>query len=392
MAKKRRMNHTGFAVMSATTGLLKSIAYVLLIVGIALALSAMAITVVNDVFALVKQENIVTLKFDYEVTGQEMAEMLEENGVIQYAPVFRVFTVLKDVQSFKAGEYELNSTMDYGQIIDTLRGKKVRNIVRVTIPEGYTMKQIAELMEQNKVCLASEFIETANTYPFSHKVLQDVPMTENRLEGYLFPDPYEFYEDENTVSVVNKMLNNFEKRYTKAMRNLTEKNGKTIAEIVVLASLIEREAMWESERTMISGVIYNRLNAPDRFPMLQIDATLLYVTGHKESLTAEDLLIDSPYNTYMYEGLPPTAICNPGLNALLAAISPEQNEYYYYVLMVDEYCAYAKTEEEYLALLEKDRIDRENAAQGGDIIPEDELTEGLPSEDLPPNGDDNEEA
>ena len=331
MAKKRRMNHTGFAFMSATTGLLKSIAYVLLIVGISLAISAVVITVVNDVFALVKQENIVTLKLDYEVTSQEMSDMLEENGIIQYAPVFRVFTVLKDVQSFKSGEYELNSTMDYGQIIDTLRGKKARNIVKVTIPEGYTMKQIAELMEQNKVCLASEFIETANTYDFSHKVLEDVPMTENRLEGYLFPDTYEFYEDENTVSVVNKMLNNFEKRYTKAMRNLTEKNGKTIAEIVVLASLIEREAMWESERTMIAGVIYNRLNAPDRFPMLQIDATLLYVTGHKENLTAEDLLIDSPYNTYMYEGLPPTAICNPGLNALLAAISPEQNEYYYYV-------------------------------------------------------------
>ncbi len=331
MAKRKPINHAGFAFMSATTGLLKSIAYILLIVGVALTLSAVAVTVANDVFALVKQENIVTLELEYELTSQEMAELLEENGVIEYAPVFRLFTVLKDVQGFKSGKYELNSTMDYGQIIDTLRGKKAANIVKVTIPEGYTMKQIAELMEEKLVCSESEFINTANTYDFSHKVLQDVPMTENRLEGYLFPDTYEFYEGENTVSVINKMLNNFEKRYTKAMRNLTEKNGKTIAEIVVLASLIEREAMWESERTMIAGVIYNRLNAPDRFPKLQIDATLLYVTGHKENLTAEDLLIDSPYNTYLYDGLPPTAICNPGLNAMLAAISPEQNEYYYYV-------------------------------------------------------------
>jgi len=331
MAKKRRMNHAGFAFMSATTGLLKSIAYVLLIVGIALALSAMAITVANDVFALVKQENIVTVELEYEVTSEEMAQILEENGVIEYAPVFRLFTVLKNVQGFKEGKYELNSTMDYGQIIDNLRGKKVRNIVKVTIPEGYTMVQIAELMEENNVCSASEFILTCNTYDFSHTVLEGVPMVENRLEGYLFPDTYEFYEGENTVSVVNKLLNNFEKRYTKAMRNLTAKNEKTIAEIVVLASLIEREAMWESERTMISGVIYNRLNSPELFPKLQIDATLMYVTGHKDALTAEDLLMDSPYNTYLYEGLPPTAICNPGLNALLAAISPEQNEYYYYV-------------------------------------------------------------
>ena len=173
--------------------------------------------------------------------------------------------------------------------------------------------------------------ETAQTADFDYEFIDNDSEELSRLEGYLFPDTYEFYENENTVSVINKMLNNFEKRYTTAMRNLTEKNGKTIAEIVVLASLIEKEAMWESERTMISGVIYNRLNSPDRFPKLQIDATLMYVTGHKEALTADDLLIDSPYNTYLYDGLPPTAICNPGLNAILAAISPEPNEYYYYV-------------------------------------------------------------
>ena len=281
MARKKRISHAGFAVMDATTGLLKSIAYILLIVGIALVLSAFAITVANDVFALVKQDNIVTIELEYEVTSEEMSQILEENGIIEYAPVFRLFTVLKDVPSFKSGKFELNSTMDYGQIIDTLRGKKVSNIVKVTIPEGYTAKQIAQLMQEKMVCSAEEFLLTANTYDFSHKVLQNVPMEENRLEGYLFPDTYEFYENENTVSVINKMLNNFEKRYTTAMRNLTEKNGKTIAEIIVLASLIEKEAMWESERTMISGVIYNRLNSPDRFPKLQIDATLMYVTGHK---------------------------------------------------------------------------------------------------------------
>ena len=139
MAKKRRRrrsNGAGVAVVSAATGLLKSVGYILLIVGIALIISTCIVTVVNDAFALVKKENIVTIELEYEVTSEEMAEILEENGIIEYAPVFRLFTVLKEVPTFKSGKYELNSTMDYGQIIDALRRKKVGNIVKVTIPEG----------------------------------------------------------------------------------------------------------------------------------------------------------------------------------------------------------------------------------------------------------------
>lgn len=331
MAKRRRVSNAGATVMNATAGLLKSVGYILLIVGIALVLSTAAIVVANDVLALVKPDNSVTVKLDYDLSSDEMAEMLQDYGIIDYAFVFKLFANMKDINYFKSGTYDLNSRMDYGQIISELNREKIGDVVQVTIPEGYTIAQIAELMEENRVCSAAQFITTANTYEFSHEVLKDVPMTENRLEGYLFPDTYQFYVNEKTVSVINKMLNNFEKRYTDAMRAITEKNGQTIGEILVIASLIEKEAKWESERTIIAGVIYNRLNAPDRFPKLQIDATLLYVIGHKDTISAEDLLTDSPYNTYLYEGLPPTAICNPGLNAILAAISPEENGYYYYV-------------------------------------------------------------
>ena len=331
MAKKRRISSAGATVVNATAGLLKSVGYILLVVGIALGLSTAAIVVANDVLALVKPDNDVTIKFEYDLSSDEVADLLKEYGVIDYAFVFKMFTGMKEINYFKSGTYDLNSNMDYGQIISELRREKIGDVVKVTIPEGYTVAQIAELMEENRVCSAAEFIRTANTYEFAHQVLKDVPFRENRLEGYLFPDTYQFYVNEKTVSVINKMLNNFEKRYTDAMRAITEKNGQTIDEILVIASLIEKEAKWASERTMIAGVIYNRLNAPDRFPKLQIDATLLYVIGHKDTITAEDLLTDSPYNTYLYEGLPPTAICNPGLNAILAAISPEKNNYYYYV-------------------------------------------------------------
>ena len=193
MAKKRRVSSAGATVINATTGLLKSLGYILLVVGIALTLSTAAIVVANDVLALVKPDNEVTLKFEYDLSSDEMADMLKEYGVIEYPFVFRVFTSIKEINYFKSGTYDLNSSMDYGQIISELRREKMGDVVQVTIPEGYTVAQIAELMEENRVCSAAEFIRTANTYDFSHSVLKNVPFRENRLEGYLFPDTYQFY-------------------------------------------------------------------------------------------------------------------------------------------------------------------------------------------------------
>lgn len=318
-------------MVSAVTEFCNTVGYVLFVIGVSLIISTIVIISANDALALVKPDNAVVITLEDSTTPAEMATTLKDMGIIEHKFIFRLFLIFKDVSAFEKGTFELNSNMDYGQIISVLKRTKTGNVVRVTIPEGYTMQQIAQLMEDSQVCSADDFIRTANTYDFAHEVLQDVPIEDNRLEGYLFPDTYDFYVNENTVSVINKMLNNFEKRYTDAMRDLTEKKGKTIAEIVNIASLIEKEAQWESERAVISGVIYNRINAPDRFPRLQIDATLMYVTGHKDALTAEDLATDSPYNTYTHEGLPPTAICNPGLPSILAAISPEKHSYYYYV-------------------------------------------------------------
>ena len=199
-------------------------------------------------------------------------------------------------------------------------------------PEGYTIQQIAELLEESRVCGADDLIETANTYPFKHEFLQDVPMEENRLEGFLFPDTYQFYVNDSTVRVLNTMLNNFNNKYTDEMRELTANSGLTMREILAVASMVEREAKLPEERATIAGVIYNRLNNPSEFPHLDIDATVQYALGeHKEQLTQEDLQIDSPYNTYVVEGLPAGPICNPGLPSILAALQPEDHNYYFYV-------------------------------------------------------------
>lgn len=326
--KRKKRGHRGLKTLGA-------VMYILMILGVSLIISSFVIVTINDVFALVSNEDqSVTLVFSEEKTSvAEAAEALEDSGMIRYTWAFRLYAGLKGNESFDSGTFEIKDSYDYGQILDTFnRVSNYQETVTVTIPEGYNMRQIAKLLEDSRVCNAEEFIRTCNTYAFKHEFLQDVPMVENRLEGFLFPDTYQFYVNESTVQAANKMLNNFDRRYTAEMRDFTKKAGLTIQEVVLIASLVEKEAKLATERSTIAGVIYNRLDDRGNFPYLQIDATVLYALNKTDTLTAEDLLVDSPYNTYKVQGLPPTAICNPGVSCLLAAIIPENHRYYYYVV------------------------------------------------------------
>ncbi len=325
--KKRRKNRAA-SVMNA-------ISYLVFILGVSLLLSAVAIYVANDVFAFVKPEKKVMLELAESQTPAQMASILKEEGVIRCKWAFVLYTKLaNDGQSFKTGKFEVDADMDYGQIINTLnRVPTYTETVSVTIPEGYTLQQIAQLLEDARVCGAEDILNTAETYPFKHEMLQNIPMEEpNRLEGYLYPDTYEFYINDSPVRVVNSMLNNFNNKYTEEMRQLTENSGLTMRQILTIASMIEREAVLPEEQARISGVIYNRLNNMDAYPHLDIDATVQYALGeHKENLTYADLEVDSPYNTYKVVGLPQGPICNPGVPAILAALQPESHDYYFYV-------------------------------------------------------------
>lgn len=342
-------------IWSIIAGMLNTVSYILLIVGLSLIISTFAILVANDVLALIKDGGEVTVELSDDSTPQEVGLLLQQQEIIEYPWAFELFSMLKKVEVFEAGTFTLDTSMDYNQMISALRDDSTPvAVVRVTIPEGYSLKDICALLVEKDVVQENAFWEVANNYEFSHYFLEDVPMVENRLEGYLFPDTYEFYannenvnSESHAVDVINKMLNNFAKKYTKAMRNLTEANGMTIADVVKVASLIEKEAQREDERMTIGGVIYNRLNSGN-FPFLQIDASILYVTGHKEALTAEDLLIDSPYNLYTNSGLPPTAICNPGVACMMAAIQPENHKYYYYVAKPDGSHIFSRTNEEHI--------------------------------------------
>lgn len=333
-----------------------TLVYLMFILGVSLIISTFVIVTLNDVLALVKSDESIIVQLAEDQTPSQMAKVLKENKVIKYPWAFKFYASLKDYDTYKSGKYELNPSMDYGQINDTLRRvANFQNTVDVTIPEGYTLDQIGKLLEDAMVCSYDDFIETANTYPYKHTYLQDIPMEKNRLEGFLFPDTYQFYVNDKVVNVINKMLNNFGSKITDAMmKNITD-SGKTLREVVTMASLVEREAKLGSEQSTIAGVINNRLKNSKDFPYLNIDATIQYAVGHKNALTAEDLKIDSPYNTYTKKGLPPGPICSPGVPAILASISPESHGYYYYVASGDENGShiFSKTLKEHNAAVEK---------------------------------------
>ncbi len=311
-----------------------TLSFIIMILGVSLLISTFAILLANDMFALIKDDATILFVFDKDKTLSEVADTLADNDIIEYGWAFKLFAKLKNIDSFEAGKFELNSNMDYGQIIDMLtKAPTYSETVTLTIPEGFNIRQIAELVDKAGVCKKADFIETATTYKFKHEMLKDIPMIESRLEGYLFPDTYEFYINDKPVRVINKMLNNFVTKYNHSMIEITNNKELKMSEVIIIASLIEREAKIATERTAISGVIYNRLKNPEKYPYLQIDATLLYsMEEHKTELTADDKEIDSLYNTYKNKGLPPTAICNPGISSILAAIYPDEHKYYYYVV------------------------------------------------------------
>lgn len=328
--------------------------YVVLVIGVSALLAGVAWIMAGDVLALNKEplEATITLTEEMfnsrEVTDEdgntetvliakvgEVARLLREEGIIEYPLVFQLFSAITGgSEKMAPGTYTLDTDMDYRAIISNMSASSAsRATVDVTIPEGYTAMQVFERLEENGVCTVEELQDTAANYDFKFSFLQNViPLGDyRRLEGYLFPDTYTFYVGDDPVNVLNKMILRFDQKFTDEMRQEVADSGHTIHEVVIVASLIEKETTGD-DQTSISAVIWNRL-ASDNYRLLQIDATVQYILPErKEFLTAEDLAIDSPYNTYLYEGLPAGPIANPGESSIRAAMNPEDSNMYFYAL------------------------------------------------------------
>ena len=321
------------------SGCAGTMVYMIAVVGISLILSLVAIFMANDVFSFVKADAVKEVIVAENTDVYSLAKQLDDDDVINYGTVFKLYIRLKgDNKSVLAGTYELNCNMDYGQIIDALANSMSTETIKITVPEGYTTAQIKQLFLDEHICTEAAITEALNRYSFKHTFLQDEkPVEDGWLEGYLFPDTYEIYKgNASVVSSINKMLNNFENKYNEEIQAGAAELGRSMHDIVTVASLIEREAQRDDERARIAGVIYNRLNNPSSFPYLQVDASVLYGLGRSSGkLSQEDLQSDSPYNLYTNQGLPPGPICNPGYASLYAASHPEDNDYFYYVAMPD---------------------------------------------------------
>ncbi len=308
----------------------------------------------SDVLAFGREDRTVTITITASDNMDTIADKLQKTGLIKYPGLYKLYIQLTgDVPS--PGTYELSTLYDYHALANEMRSNSsTRVTVTVMIPEGYNCAQTFQLLQNKGVCTAAQLEEASMSADLSsYWFLEGLPRDHKYcLEGYLFPDTYEFYVGDDPARVLQKFLNNFKVKYTDllsdklaalntTLASMMRQNGlsqdyiddhqMTLKEVIIVASLIEREAATETERFTISSVIYNRLANPEDYPTLDIDATLIYITGRTD-ITAEDKLLDSPYNTYLHKGLPPGAICNPGSACINAALDPEATNYYFYAL------------------------------------------------------------
>ena len=334
-AQPRKNGSTRRRPRRSNSGCLSSLTYMAFILGASLLLSAFVIVSANEVFAFIKPDVTATVEIPEKAKASEVAGILKDSGIISNTFLFRLFAEFYDSDStFNEGSYELSAQMDYRELANRLRHKTFsRETVTVTIPEGTDYRRIVEILVEKGVCTAEELNEACQKVDFGYEFLKDQPENvKYKLEGFLFPDTYEFYIGDNPENVWRKFLSNFNRKYDATVQKYAAATGYNIHELITIASLIEKEAKLNAERTAISSVIYNRLDS-NNFPRLQIDATVLYcLPEHKEALSESDLKIDDPYNTYDNEGLPPGPICSPGMNSILAAVGPDTTNYYYYVL------------------------------------------------------------
>ena len=291
----------------------------------------------------------------------EIGKRLEEQGLIRSASLFRLLAAYYGVSgSLKAGEYELQRDMTTTQIINRLHRGLVKTEM-VTIPEGWRLEQMAEALAKKGIFEGEEFLAACQWASFDYGFLAERPLGAT-LEGYLFPDTYFVSTKMDAQSFVGRMVQTFDQRFTAAMRQQAAGRGMTIHQVVTLASIVEREAVRPDERPLIAGVFLNRLllGMPlDADPTVQYalanDLTSKADYGYWKELSAEDLAVDSPYNTYRYLGLPPGPICSPGLASIEAVLDPEITDYLYFVAREDESHAFAATLEEHIQNVEKYR-------------------------------------
>lgn len=337
-----------------------SIVWLIMVLLVSFTLASYLISGTNDFFAVGRTQAEVEVEIPENVTPEKLAQILFEKGAISKKEFFSIYCkVTADMQYFEPGKFRLNTNLDYEDIINTLQGGGDSRVVqKVTFPEGTNVLQMGNLLEQNKICSKEEFLAALNSDAFDDndlvKQMGDASGKYYKLEGYLFPDTYEFYEQEEVNSVIGKMLDNFQNRITADLQNDILKSGYSMDQIVTLASIIQWEAADTNDMYMVSAVLRNRLSFGADYGIygLGCDSTQFYPYKQQSDVPAENPLSFGAYDTYKVEGLPAGAICNPGLDAITAAVRPStQGDAPYYLYFCHDangVAYYAQTEEGHL--------------------------------------------
>ncbi len=334
---------------------------VTIVISIAVLSAVGIISVAKEILGLSRPDTEFAVEIPENSGTAAIAEMLEAEGIIENPMLFRIVSKMKGADgTYIAGSHKLNPNMSYGDLIEALQEEAInpREFVTITFPEGIRLIDAAKKLEDAGVCSADEFIHAFNSTSIGFDFEDDVKASAKKfykMEGYFFPDTYEFYLEEDPKNIVKKVFKNFDYRVTPDYFGRMDDMNMTLEEVMTLASIVQAEASNTRDMKMVASVFHNRLNAPDVYPLLQSDPTTNYVEEVIEpNLEIYSQSMCDAYDTYKGGGLPPGPICNPGLDAIEAVLYPADSEYFYFCsdLSTGEFF-FAETLEEHEANLVK---------------------------------------
>jgi UPF0755 protein len=367
---------------SRKNGCLFVMVWLVFLAFIAVLITRYAMNGINDMLGIGRENNIAVVNIPENSNLDSVSKILYENNIIANPNFFKLYSfVTKSTKDFSHGTYELRSNMDYEEILNHIRNQaNSKDIVSLTFREGMNIIEISDLLRENGVCDKEDFLNMCKSEEFSEKYdfIKDISKNSDRyylLEGYLFPDTYDFYRGESAKDSINRFLNNFQKKVVNkstlegygdkvSVKELAIQAGKNVENVIIIASLIQAEAANKEDMYKVSSVIHNRLrtlstggkNSFGEYDLdkLRIDSTVWYPYRSRNTVPGDMVnSFKSKYNTYDINGLPPGPVCNPGLEAIKAALKPDATEYYYFCHSASGNAFYAKTNSAHLINLRK---------------------------------------
>lgn len=336
--------------------------WIIMVLLVSLLIAQYLVTGMNDMLAVGRSNTKVTVDIPKNATSQQVAQLLYKSGAIRNTAFFNLYAKLtKAPKNYSGGSYQILSNMDYLALINSIQSSENRvDTVKLTFREGLNALEIASMFEKNGVCSSKDALKAfgSNEFDEDYDMLKDISNSTKRyykLEGYLFPDTYEFFKNEGPEQAVKKLISNCNKKLTKQIRDKAKEKGMTLDQVLTLASMIQAEAADKNDMYSVSSVFHNRMNSSRSvLKRLSSDPTMYYPYRKLELVPANIRdTFKSSYNTYTIEGLPPGPICNPGMDAIDAALNPSSTNYYYFCHDTKGKAYYASTSAQHNKNLKK---------------------------------------